>query len=136
MSEEKDAQECEDTAGASPAAAGSVRDLIEKTLLVALGAAALTKDRLRAVVDEFVRRGQLSTDEGKELVEKLGARSRDEAKGTLKRLDVSLQGTYRDLGLATHRELEDLDFRVRQMEHRLSLAERQLDTASGISQDL
>jgi polyhydroxyalkanoate synthesis regulator phasin len=110
--------------------------VIEKTLLLALGAAALTKDRVQAVVEEFVRRGQLSADEGKELVEQLGARSRDEAKATLKRLDGSLQGTYRDMGLATHRELEDLDFRVRQIEHRLSLAERQLDTAAGIPQDL
>ena len=136
MSDEREPEEREDAAGAPPAAAGLVRDVIEKTLLVALGAAALTKDRVQSVVEEFVRRGQLSADEGKELVEKLGVRSRDEAKATLKRLDVSLQGTYRDMGLATHRDLEDLDFRVRQIEHRLSLAERQLDAASGIPQDL
>jgi len=103
---------------------------------VALGAAALTKDRVQSVVEEFVRRGQLTAEEGKERVEQLGVRSRDEAKATLRRLDGSLQGTYRDIGLATHRELDDLDFRVRQIEHRLSLAERQLDAASGIPQDL
>jgi polyhydroxyalkanoate synthesis regulator phasin len=136
MSEEKEAAGRDDAAGAPPAATSLVREVIEKTLLLALGAAALTKDRVQAVVEEFVRRGQLSADEGKELVEQLGARSRDEAKATLKRLDGSLQGTYRDMGLATHRELEDLDFRVRQIEHRLSLAERQLDTAAGIPQDL
>ena len=136
MSEEKEPEGREDAAGASPVVAGLVREVIEKTLLLALGAAALTKERVQAVVEEFVRRGQLSAEEGKELVEQLGARGRDEAKATLKRLDVSLQGTYRDMGLATHRELEDLDFRVRQIEHRLSLAERQLDAASGIPQDL
>ena len=119
-----------------PSPGSIVRDVIEKTLLVALGAAALTKDRVQSVVEEFVRRGQLTAEEGKELVDQLGVRSRDEAKATLKRLDGSLQGTYRDMGLATHRELDDLDFRVRQIEHRLSLAERQLDAASGIPQDL
>ena len=119
-----------------PSPGSIVRDVIEKTLLVALGAAALTKDRVQSVVEEFVRRGQLTAEEGKERVEQLGVRSRDEAKATLRRLDGSLQGTYRDIGLATHRELDDLDFRVRQIEHRLSLAERQLDAASGIPQDL
>jgi polyhydroxyalkanoate synthesis regulator phasin len=128
-----------DEAGGGPAAApvgASARDTVERTLLLALGAAALTKDRIQAVVEDFVRRGQLSSDEGKDLVEKLGARSRDEAKAAFKRLDGSLQGTYHDMGLATRRELEDLDFRVRQLEHRLSLAERQLDAASGVPQDL
>lgn len=136
MSEEKEAQGCEDTTGPSPVASGFVRDVIEKTLLLALGVAALTKDRVQTVVEEFVHRGQLSAEDGKDLVEKLGARSRGEARATLKRLDVSLQGTYRDLGLATHHEFQDLDFRVSQMEHRLSLTERQLDTAAGIPQDL
>jgi hypothetical protein len=37
-----------------------IRDLIERTFLVGMGAAALTKDRVQELVAEFVRRGQLS----------------------------------------------------------------------------
>src|SRR5680860_1461193 len=71
----------------------TVREIIERTLLVGVGAAALTKDRLDKVAEEFVRTGQLSGDEGRELVQSLASRSRDEARATLRRADDSLQGT-------------------------------------------
>jgi polyhydroxyalkanoate synthesis regulator phasin len=101
----------------------SIRDLIERTFLAGVGAAAFTKDKVQALVDEFVRRGQLSTDEGSAMVDKLVARSRDEARSAMKRADSSLQGALRDLGLAQRREVEDLEMRVRQLEYRIALLE-------------
>ena len=89
--------------------------------MVGVGAAAFTKDRVQELVEEFVRRGELSTDEGRDLVDRLVARSRDEARSALKKADSSVHGALRDLGLSTRREVEDLETRVRQLEHRLSL---------------
>jgi polyhydroxyalkanoate synthesis regulator phasin len=100
-----------------------IRDLIERTFLVGVGAAAFTKDKVQTLVDEFVRRGELSTDEGRDMVDKLVARSRDEARSAMKRADSSLQGALHDLGLAPRREVEDLELRIRQLEHRLALLE-------------
>jgi polyhydroxyalkanoate synthesis regulator phasin len=112
----------------SKAIAGqAVRDLIEKTFLAGMGAAALTKDRLQELVEDLVHRGQLSSDDGRETVERLMSRSRDEARTVLKKADSSLQGAYRDLGLTSKRELEDLDFRLRQLEHRVELLEAAAD---------
>ncbi|MCL5736034.1 MAG: hypothetical protein M1274_10690 [Actinobacteria bacterium] len=110
-----------------PSAAQGVRDLIERTFLVGVGAAALTKDRIQGLVEEFVRRGQLTGDEGREMVDRLVARSRSEAQSALKKADSSLHGAYRDMGLATRRELEDIDFRLRQLEHRIHLLEQTSD---------
>jgi polyhydroxyalkanoate synthesis regulator phasin len=101
----------------------SIRDLIERTFLVGVGAAAFTKDRVQELMEEFVRRGELSTEEGRDMVDRLVSRSREEARSAMKRADSSVQGTLRDLGLATRRELEDLEMRVRQLEHRLTLLE-------------
>jgi polyhydroxyalkanoate synthesis regulator phasin len=101
----------------------SIRDLIERTFLVGVGAAAFTKDRVQELVEEFVRRGQLSSEEGREMVDKLVARSRDEARSAMKKADSSLQGALRDMGLSTKREFEDLEARVRQLEHRIGLLE-------------
>ena len=106
----------------------AVRDLIERTFLAGMGAAALTKDRVQELVEDLVRRGQLSGDEGRDVVDRLVARSRDEARTMLKRADSSLQGAYRDLGISTKRELEDLDFRIRQLEMRVQLLEAAADT--------
>lgn len=101
----------------------SIRDLIERTFLIGVGAAAFTKDRIQELVEEFVRRGELSSDEGREMVDSLVARSRVEARSAMKRADSSLQGALRDFGVTTRRELEDLETRVRQVEHRLALLE-------------
>jgi|PlaIllAssembly_1097288.scaffolds.fasta_scaffold2035367_1 polyhydroxyalkanoate synthesis regulator phasin len=101
----------------------SIRDLIERTFLVGVGAAAFTKDRIQELVEEFVRRGELSGDEGREMVDRLVMRSREEARSAARRADSSLQGALRDFGVATRREVEDLELRVRQLEHRISLLE-------------
>lgn len=106
------------------------RDVIERTLMLGLGAAALTKDRVQTVVDEFIRRGQLSAEDGKDMVEKLASRSREEARSALKTADSSLQTVVRELGAASRRDVEDLDFRLRQIEHRLGLVEQALDSDS------
>jgi polyhydroxyalkanoate synthesis regulator phasin len=102
----------------------SIRDLIERTFLIGVGAAAFTKDRVQELVEEFVGRGELSTDEGREMVDRLVARSRDEARSVVKRADSSLQGALRDFGITTRRDLEALELRVRQLEHRVALLER------------
>jgi polyhydroxyalkanoate synthesis regulator phasin len=112
------------------ASAPGIRDLIERTFLVGVGAAALTKDRIQSLVEEFVRRGQLTGDEGRDMVDRLVTRSKTEAQSAMKKADSSLQGTYRDLGLATRRELEDVDFRLRQLEHRIRLLESAIDTGA------
>lgn len=101
----------------------SIRELIERTFLVGVGAAAFTKDRVQELVGEFVRRGELSTEEGRDMVDRLVARSRDEARTVVKKADTSLKGALHDLGLATRRELEELEMRVKQLEHRLALLE-------------
>lgn len=115
-----------DPGGARSAVSG-IRDVIERTLLVGLGAASITIDRLQAVADEFVKRGQLSKEEGRQLVDDLAARSKEEAKSALRTADSGLQAAYRELGLSTRRELEDMEFRMRQLEHRIDLLERQAD---------
>jgi polyhydroxyalkanoate synthesis regulator phasin len=110
------------------ASTSGLRDIIQRTLMLGIGAAALTIDRAQAVADEFVRRGQLTAEEGRDMVEELTSSSRKQTRSAMRRLDSSMQGTYRDLGLATRQELEDLDFRLRQVEHRLGLLERHIDT--------
>jgi polyhydroxyalkanoate synthesis regulator phasin len=107
-----------------------VRDLIERVFLLGVGAAALTKDRVQELVEDLVRRGQLSGDEGREVADRLFARSREEAKAAAKKADSSLQGAYREMGLVTRRDIEDIEFRLRQLEHRVQLLEAAED-ASG-----
>jgi polyhydroxyalkanoate synthesis regulator phasin len=132
-SPEDEVREGED--GGTTTSAG-LADLLERTLLLGIGAAAITKDRVQAVVDDFVRRGQLSREEGREVVDNIAERSREEARSARRRIDSSLQTTYREMGLATRKDMEDLDFRLRQVEHRLGLLEREADASPGPGEDV
>ena len=111
----------------SATTAQSIRDLVERTFLAGMGAAALTKDRIQELVEEFISRGQLNKEEGREVVERLLSRSREEARLVLKKADSSLQGAYRELGLTPKRELEVLELRMQQLEHRVGLLEAAAD---------
>ena len=106
-----------------------IRDLVERTFLAGMGAAALTKDRIQELVEELTSRGQLNAEDGRELVERLAARSREEARTVLKRADASLHGAYKELGLGSKREIEDLTLVVQQLEHRVKLLEAHIDAA-------
>jgi polyhydroxyalkanoate synthesis regulator phasin len=96
---------------------------LERTLLLALGAAALTRERVQEVVDEVVRRGELTRREGKDLVDDLMGKASDQGSGLRERFDANLQDLFRQWGLATHGEWEELNLKVAQLEHRLSLLE-------------
>ncbi len=117
------------TTDSAPSTSAGIRDLVERAFLVGLGTASLTKDRVQSIADELVHRGQLSGEEGKDMVEKVVGRSREEARAALHQADSSVQGAYGHLGLATKRELQDMDFRVRQLEERVQLLEAVADKA-------
>lgn len=104
-----------------------IKDLIERTFLAGMGAAALTKDRIQDLVDELVSRGQINADEGRVVVDRLVARSREETRGVLRKADSTLHTAYRELGLGSKRDMEDLALRLRQLEHRVQLLEAQCD---------
>jgi polyhydroxyalkanoate synthesis regulator phasin len=105
----------------------TVRESMEQAVLMSIGAAALTRERAEAAVNELVRKGQMGSDEGKQVVERLTARVRGEGApgaGLVGRIEGGLQGVLRELGLVTHAELEDVQLRLMELEHRISLLER------------
>ncbi len=107
-----------------------LKDLIERTFLAGMGAAALTKDRLQDLVQELVSKGQISADEGREVVERVVDRSREEARNVLKKADSSLHNAYRGLGLSSKQDLEELSLRIQRIEHRVRVLEEQADSSS------
>ena len=104
-----------------------VKELIERTFLAGMGAAALTKDRIQELLEELVNRGQINADEGRAVMERLVTRSREEARAALRKADSSLHTAYRELGLGSQRDLDEIGLRLQQLEHRVQLLEAQSD---------
>lgn len=105
----------------------TVREGVEQAVLMSIGAAALTRERAEAAVAELVRKGQLGSEEGAAVVERLLARVRGEAasaSGLVGRVEGGLQGLLRELGVVARSELEEVQLRLMELEHRIKLLER------------
>jgi polyhydroxyalkanoate synthesis regulator phasin len=105
------------------AAPADLRELAEKLVFAGVGAVALTAERAETLVDELSARGGLGREEARALVEELVGRWRSESVRLGERTGAGLAGLFRELGLVTREELEELELRVAQLEHRLRLLE-------------
>ncbi len=112
--------------------APTVREGIEQAILLSIGAASLTRERAEAAVAELVRKGQIGGDEGSAIVDRMMARVRGEGAsggGIVGRLEGGVQGVLREFGVITRAELEDVQLRLMELEHRISLLEGPSTTA-------
>lgn len=113
-----------ETGGSSVAeATRDLRELAEKLVLAGVGAVALTAERADALAEEMAARGTMGRADARALVEELAGRWRSEGVRLGERTGAGLAGVFRELGLVTRDELEELELRVAQLEHRLRLLE-------------
>ena len=101
----------------------SLRELAEKLVLAGVGAVALTAERTETLSEELSARGGIGLDEARALVEELTGRWRSETVRLGERTGAGLSGVFRELGLVTREELDELELRIAQLEHRLRLLE-------------
>jgi polyhydroxyalkanoate synthesis regulator phasin len=111
--------------------AKSLRDFAEELVMAAIGAAALTKERTDELVDELANRGKITRDDARELVDEVVGRWRGDAVRVGERAGATLAGVFREVGLVTRREYEELELRLAQLEHRLRLVEREPEAPPG-----
>jgi polyhydroxyalkanoate synthesis regulator phasin len=105
------------------AAPADVRDIAEKLVLAGVGAVALTAERADALAEELAARGGLGREEARALIEELVGRWRSESVRIGERTGAGMAGLFRELGLVTRADVEELELRVAQLEHRLRLLE-------------
>jgi polyhydroxyalkanoate synthesis regulator phasin len=103
--------------------AQSVRDCAEEMLLAGAGAVALTKERTDELVGELTERGKFTQEDAREFVDEVMRRWRGDALRLGERASWTFASFFRELGLVTRREYEELELRLAQLEHRLRLVE-------------
>ena len=113
------------------AAPAELRELAEKLVLAGVGAVALTAERADELADELSARGGMGRDEARALIEELVGRWRGDASGSASGRGRGCTALFRELGLVTRDELEELELRVAQLEHRLRLLEAVNPLAAG-----
>jgi polyhydroxyalkanoate synthesis regulator phasin len=102
---------------------GSLRAELERLALAAVGAVTLTGERADQLADALSARGSIRRDEARDAIETLVRRWRGDATRVGERAAFALESTFREVGLATRRDFEELELRLAQLEHRLRLLE-------------
>ena len=100
-----------------------VRELFERIAFTAVGAVALTAERADALAEELADRGVARRDEARALIDEVTSRWRGDATRMGEKAGATLDAFFREFGLVTKDDLEDLELRLAQLEHRLSLLE-------------
>jgi polyhydroxyalkanoate synthesis regulator phasin len=109
----------------------SLRDLGEDVFYAALGVASLTKERTEELVDEIAGRGRMSRDDARQVVDEVVGRWRNEAVRVGERASSTFSGLFKELGLVTRRDYDELELRLAQLEHRLRLLEGAPEKTAG-----
>lgn len=91
---------------------------LKKLLLTAVGAAAISVEKIDSTVTELIEKGKLSVKEGKELREELLRRKKESEEDLVKKDD--LNQIIDSLNLAGKRDVELLEERVRLLEEKVA----------------
>ena len=102
---------------------GTLGETFERLILLQIGAAAATRERIEEVVESLVEQGRVQREEGKTLVDQVMGRARERSSGARSLVDATAQQGLRRAGLPTREDYEDLVFRMEQLEHRVRMLE-------------
>ncbi|HAL61496.1 MAG TPA: hypothetical protein DCP08_03705 [Chloroflexi bacterium] len=89
-----------------------MRDLVEGSILMGLGALSLTREKAERIVSELVRRGEAHGDETRKLVDQLVARGEEERRAVRKLLEDELADALARMGLARQKDVEALGKKI------------------------
>jgi polyhydroxyalkanoate synthesis regulator phasin len=98
-------------------------ETLERLILLQIGAAAATRERVQEVVNRLIEQGRMEREEGRAVVEDVLRRTRERSTGARALVDASVQQGLRGVGVPRREAYEDLLFRVEQLEHRVRLLE-------------
>ena len=108
-------------------------ELLRKGMLAGLGAAVLTRDKIREATRAFVEEGKITNDEADKLAEDLVNSGEREWGDLNSKLQSSMKKISENLEVVRKKEFVDLKARVELLEQRLRLLEQTRSGESGVS---
>lgn len=91
-------------------------DIIKKTLLAGVGAAVITKEKVEAALEEFVKQGKVSSQEARAMAEKIAADGRREFESVSGELGEKLKEFFARQDRETRARVTALEARVAALE--------------------
>jgi len=94
-------------------------ELIEKTLMTAIGAVSLSQKKAEELLDELKQRFNVTEEEGKAFLDRLEKSAKENQKKLEERAQDEVRKASERLGLVSHDEFEKLRKKVAQLEKKL-----------------
>lgn len=100
-----------------------ISENIRRFLATGLGLAIFTTDRIREMIQELVRQGEVSREEGERLLDDILRRAQSQSNEMRTALNEGLSRFFERTGLARQEEIERLKQRIEELERRLQSRE-------------
>lgn len=98
-------------------------ELIKKAMFTGIGFAALTKDKVEELAQDFMEQGKLSQKEGEQLVEDIMERSRESQQEMSKKVEGMVQEVLGKMQVARMSEIETLRAELAALRERIKALE-------------
>nr|WP_207907624.1 polyhydroxyalkanoate synthesis regulator [Effusibacillus lacus] len=92
-------------------------DLIKKGLALGIGLAVTSKEQVEKVVDEMVKKGEMSQEESKEVISRLIQRGEEEQRELKRMMREEIKQILAELNIATKEDINRLDRRIQNLEN-------------------
>lgn len=97
----------------------TLSDMLEKVFLMGVGAANMTREAVQDIVDELVKRGQMSREQGQQLIDKAAERAVEEGGNIRGKASEAYQDALGAAGVATQEHVDELEHRISVLETKI-----------------
>jgi polyhydroxyalkanoate synthesis regulator phasin len=85
-----------------------------------MGAAALSWDRLKQMVDDLVDRGDMTVDEGRKIFDEMTSRVEEEGRAFNERIKNQVRDVLKDMGVSDRAQVSVLESRINALESQVA----------------
>ena len=100
-----------------------MRDTLRKGMALGLGLAATSKEQAEKMVDELVKKGELTKQESSEFIQDLSKKGEESQKAIDEKVQNKFNQLFSELNVATKDDVSALERRIQQLEDQLNKTE-------------
>ena len=91
-------------------------DFIKKGLMAGVGLAVMTKDKIEELVKEIIEKGEISEQEGKELIDKLQKKAEQARRDLEQKIESIVEKTLEKMNVPTKKDITEMEERIKEIE--------------------
>ena len=105
-------------------------ELMKKALLMGLGVASLTKEKIEEMSRDFIEQGKLTQQEGEKLVDDLLAKAEESKQDLKKEIDNRVEEIIKKMNLVRMSDLDEVKLQLQQLQESCAVAETEKEIPS------